>query len=251
MEKLSLRVLAIFVVCLSVYSAFGQQNIYLGFKGGLSIPNLKSGSNNQNPLANGYSSRVGADLGIVAIFKINDWFSIQPELVYSQQGGKKDGLQPIPNTFPPYQPPYLYANFNSVARLNYYMLPIMARFDFRLSEKFKLFVNAGGFVSLLGRARQVNSGGSYIYEDSGGKMQVPGQPYQTSFNNNMDIRNDEHRCNAGVAGAVGFSYDIPGGKIFVDGGFTYGFVVIQRDVVNGANYSGAATVHLGYLVAIK
>jgi hypothetical protein len=44
------------------------QDVALGIRGGISIPNLSAGSNNQNPLNTGYSSRLGPDFGVFAEF---------------------------------------------------------------------------------------------------------------------------------------------------------------------------------------
>src|ERR1700694_5115438 len=94
------------------------QNVALGIRGGISIPNLSAGSNNQNPLNTGYSSRLGPGVGGFAEFKFCDLFSIQPMLEYSSQGGKKNGLQAFPTPaqfaplFQPNPPPtYLYAHY--------------------------------------------------------------------------------------------------------------------------------------------
>ena len=69
----------------------GQTTIYAGFKGGISIPNLTAGSNNQNPLSDGYSSRTGGDFGLLATFQFNKWIAFQPEIIYSEQGCKVNG----------------------------------------------------------------------------------------------------------------------------------------------------------------
>ncbi|PVD50722.1 hypothetical protein DC498_18305 [Terrimonas sp.] len=73
------------------------QKTSIGIRGGLTIPNLSSGSGaDVNPLNEGYSSRLGAGFGIFADFKISKLFSLQPMLEYSQQGGKKNGFQAFP-----------------------------------------------------------------------------------------------------------------------------------------------------------
>ncbi len=74
---------------------------------------------------------LGPEFGVFAEFRMSDLFSIEPMVEYSSQGGKKNGLQafPVPPDlaamFPPGQvPTYLYANFNSEAKINYLMIPI-------------------------------------------------------------------------------------------------------------------------------
>ena len=226
----------------------GQINIYAGFKGGICIPNLSAGSNNQNPLSNGYSSRTGVDFGILATCQFNKWLSFQPEIIYSQQGGKHNGLQAIPNPYAS-DPPYFYANFKNTAKLNYLMVPLMARFDFRLQKKLNLYANAGGFAEFLLSAKSVSKGSSYIYADEMG--QQPVTPSPQSFDSTSDIKSSIHKVNVGVIGAVGLSYEFQFGKIFIEGGGNYGFINIQKYKADGTNYSGAATIHLGYLHALR
>src|SRR5882762_9360 len=91
----------------------GAQEFALGVRGGVSIPNLTSGSNNQNPLNTDYGSRLGPDSGIFAEYKFSDLFSLQGMAEFSAKVGKKNGLQAFttPNElvsmYPPGQaPPY-------------------------------------------------------------------------------------------------------------------------------------------------
>src|SRR5579863_8202924 len=148
MRKQIKYVVIICAICLTTISVFSQHSIFLGAKGGISIPNLTSGAGNQNPLSNGYSSRLGADFGIFNEFPITHWLSVQTELDYSAQGGKHNGLQAIPNPFGS-MPQYLYANFKNAAKLNYLLAPITARFNFSLTQKLQLYVNAGMFAGFL------------------------------------------------------------------------------------------------------
>lgn len=229
------------------------QDVAIGVRGGLSIPNLTAGSGNQNPLNTGYSSREGLDAGIFAEFKISDQFSIQPMLEYSSQGGKKDGFQAFPTPvqlapfFQPNPPPtYLYATFNSTAKLNYLMLPILAKFgwDFSKSSPFRIYIDAGPFVGLLVSAKQVTTGSSEYYVDPQGQQALP--TGAQSFNNTQDIKDQLHDFNFGIEGNVGFAYKLKKSYIFIEGGGNYGFLNIQKGTANGKNNTGAGTVALGY-----
>ena len=248
MKQQSLTALLALIICVSTFSVCGQINIYLGFKGGICIPNLSAGYNNQNPLSNGYSSHLGGDFGILATGQLNKRLALQSEIMYSQEGGKHNGLQAIANPFGP-DPPYLYANFKNSAKLNYLQVPLMARFDFRLQKNFNLFANAGGFAAYLLSAKSVTRGNSYIYSDNSGQHAV--SPSAQSFDATEDIKNSIHKFNAGVIGAIGLSYEFYFGKIFIEGGGNFGFINIQKYKADGTNYSGAATIHLGYLYPIQ
>jgi hypothetical protein len=229
------------------------QNVALGIQGGISIPNLTAGSGaSATPLSTGYSSRSGPDAGIYAEFKFSNLFSLQPTLEYSSQGGKKDGLQAFPTPtqvaqeFPSGQSPqYLYANYNSTAKLNYLMLPILAKFGWNFkSSPFRFYVDAGPFLSYLVYAKQVTSGSSDFYTDPAGTMPLPGG--EQSFDNTQDIKDQIHKFNLGFEGNVGFAYKLKKSYIFIQGGGNYGFLNIQKVTEDGKNNTGAGTVSVGY-----
>ena len=111
-----------------------------------------------------------------------------------------------------------------------------------------LYANAGGFAGFLLSAKSVSGGSSYIYADETG--QQPVSPSAQSFDSTDDIKSSIHKFNAGVIGAIGLSYQFHFGKIFIEGGGNYGFINIQKYKADGTNYSGAATIHLGYLHAL-
>jgi hypothetical protein len=228
------------------------QDVALGIRGGISIPNLSAGSNNQNPLNTGYSSRLGPDFGVFAEFKFSDLFSIQPMLEYSSQGGKKNGLQAFTTPsqfaamFPPGSAPtYLYANYNSTAKLNYLMLPILAKFGWNFkSSPLRIYVDAGPFFGYLIYAKQVTSGSSNFYTDPQGQQPLPGGPQ--SFDNTQDIKDQLHKANFGIEGNIGLAYKIKKSYIFIEGGGNYGLLNIQKGTANGKNETGAGTVAVGY-----
>ena len=228
------------------------QNVALGIRGGISIPNLSAGGSNENPLNTGYSSRLGPDFGVFAEFKLSDLFSIQPMLEYSAQGGKKDGFQAFPTPsqltpfFQPNPPPtYLYGTFNSTAKLNYLMLPILAKFGWNFkSSPFRVYADVGPFLGYLIYAKQITSGSSDYYTDPAGTQPLPIGPQ--SFNNTQDLKSQLHRFNTGIEGNVGFAYRLKKSYIFIEGGGNYGFLNIQKGTANGKNDAGAGTVAVGY-----
>lgn len=246
--------LPVFGLLLFCFAAKAQ-NIAIGVRGGISIPNLSAGGSEQNPLNSGYSSRQGPDFGLFADFKIGDLFSIEALIQYSSQGGKKDGFQAL--TTPPdlaagiqeqggTPPAYVYADYNSTAKLNYLMVPILAKFGWNLSKSspWRFYVDAGPFAGFLLNAHQVTSGNSLIYADQGRTQ--PLTPQAQSFNGNTDIKDQLHNFNLGIEGNLGFAYKVGHGNIFVEGGGNYGFLNIQKGTANGKNNTGAATADLGY-----
>jgi hypothetical protein len=246
--------LPVFSLLFFCFSA-GAQDVAIGVRGGISIPNLTAGGSEENPLNSNYSSREGPDFGLFAEFKVSGLFSIEPMVQYSSQGGKKDGLQAAPgDEYAEYfaethqtTPTYVYANFDSQAKLNYLMVPVLAKFGWGLgkSSPWRLYVDAGPFIGFLLNAHQVTSGTSVIYADAGGTQAYPGFP-PTSFANNDNIKPQLNTVNFGIEGNVGISYKTGPGRIFVEGGGNYGFLNIQKGTANGKNNTGAGTADLGY-----
>jgi hypothetical protein len=242
----------IFLFFLLPAFASQAQEIALGFRGGISIPNLSSSGSNQNPLNTGYSSRLGPEFGLFSEFKISKLFSIETMVEYSSQGGKKDGLQAFPTPpelapefAPNPAPTYLYANFNSDAKINYLMIPILAKFGHHFKNSpWKIYIDAGPFVGFLLSAKQVTTGSSQIYLDPAGQEPLPGGAQ--SFNNTQDIKSQLHNANFGVEGNLGINYRFGANNIFFEVGGNYGFINIQKGTANGQNNTGAATAVLGY-----
>ncbi|PSL46221.1 outer membrane protein with beta-barrel domain [Chitinophaga niastensis] len=236
-----------------------KAQVDVGVRGGLSIPNLTAGGKENNPLNTGYSSRLGPDFGAFVEYHVSHLFSIQGMIDYSSQGGKKSGLQAFP--FPPAMagqlpqgmpaPTYLYANFKSEAKLNYLMVPILAKFGWDLghASPLRLYVDAGPFFGFLVSAKQVTSGSSLFYLDAEGKQPITQSPQ--SLDNTTDIKNQLNTFNFGVSGNVGLAYHFSRNQVFVEAGGNYGFLNIQKGSNNGKNNTGAATVSLGYAYRIR
>ncbi|SHN43323.1 porin family protein [Chitinophaga sp. CF418] len=247
------RVINQLVLCIPfflMHNSFAQTHIDLGIKAGLSIPNLTSGDGD-NPINRGYGSRLGPDVAVHAEFHLSKRFSIQPQFEYSSQGGKKNGNQAfavpaeMEALFPPGQvPQYLYANYKSEAKINYLMLPILAKYHFHLPSRWDLYIAAGPFASVVVSAKNETSGTSEVYLDSGHQQALP--IGAQSFDNTENIKDDLHRFNAGINGHIGLAYNLAKGNVFIEGGGNYGFINIQKDNVNGSNKTGAAVVVLGY-----
>jgi len=109
------------------------------------------------------------------------------QLLTGVQGGIAPGIaQNLPSTLAPYAPmitdavnsavgtaitnavpkdqygnQLLYADFNSAARMNYLMLPVLAKFgwDFGHQKQWRFYVDAGPYVALLVNAHQIVTNG--------------------------------------------------------------------------------------------
>lgn len=241
-----------------------QKEIYIGVRGGLNIPKLTASGD--NPMSKGYSSRLAGNGGIFAEFRFNELFSLQPMIEYTQQGGKRKGMQAIPMAMMPTEmqqvlamvdEKFMYADFKSETKFDYIMVPLLAKFGWDLKNTpFRLYVDAGPFVSFLLGAKQITHGSSLLYADPAGDMTIDyllgslaGTPAQgeVDLHNNRNIIDDVYRINYGVSVNVGASYRVaPRHYLIVEVGGNYSFRKLQKSGANGENRIGAATVVVGY-----
>jgi hypothetical protein len=255
--------LFLFLICFAITADAQYYNRYarnfgIGLKGGFSATNLSAGSGGNNPLSSGYSTVFGPDAGIFVEYKISDMISIQPELEYSTQGGKKNGLQafPLPQAIavffqPGPAPQYLYANFNNQVKISYFMLPILLKLSWDIEEgsPFKFHIAGGPFVGYLYKANAVSTGTSTIYTDAKGQNAVILPPQ--SFNSNTDLKPQLQKLNYGIEGNIGITakLDLLGANfVFLEIGGNYGLENIQKYANNGKNNTGAAVISFGYSV---
>ncbi len=251
MKKVQSFLLIGFAILFS--NIINAQSFTLGARGGISIPNLSAKGSENNPLNTGYKSRLGPDAGIFGEYHLSHLFSIEAMLEFSSQGGKKDGMQAFPTPadvagmFPAgTAPQYLYANYKSEAKMNYLLIPVLAKFAWNLSSTspVRIYVDAGPFAGFLLSAHQVTSGSSMIYADE--KGQQPLSQQSQSFDSTNNIKSQLNSFNFGISGNVGISYSFNRSNIFIEGGGNYGFLNIQKGTANGKNNTGAGTVDIGY-----
>lgn len=238
--------------------SFGQE-VNVGVKGGVSIPNL-SGSDD-NPLTKNYKSRTAITFGGFVELGITEKFSVQPELNYSQQGGIRKGVQPItqPMSGLPPLPPgqYFYGDFKNTAKLNYLEVPVLLKYKFRSKGKVRPFLNGGVYYGYLLNATTVTKGSSTIYIDEN-KTPLLLPPLGTpvppvSFAAKTDIINDVNRNNLGLTGGGGLL--IPSGKnnnFIIDVRVSRGLRHIQKNTaLNGESRTGNFVVSFGYVFGVK
>lgn len=248
--------LLLFVLLLSS-SVPGQDNggeNYIGFKGGISIPQLSD--NNQNELARNFKSRIALNFGGFVELGVTEKFSVQPEINYAGQGGRRVGIQPITQPVPGLPPlpdgAFYYGDFKNTAELNYLEIPVLGKYKFGRREKPRFYVNGGVFYGRLLSAKTKTRGMSTIYLDPEGQMPIllppNGDPLPPiPFDADTDIKNDVNKNNFGLTGGGGV--EIPVGKNYflIDARVSRGLISIQKDTVrNGNSKTGNLVVSFGY-----
>lgn len=162
MKKLLLTAAAIFT-----FGFANAQETKFGVKAGL---NLADWSGDE---ADGIDSRVSFHVGGFAEIKVSDKFAVQPELLYSSQGGKADG-----------------GTYN----VDYINIPIMAKFY--VAEKFS--IEAGPQVGFLMSAK--------AKPDSGDDQDIKDELKSTDFGVNLGLGyNITENISAGLRYNLGLS----------------------------------------------
>jgi opacity protein-like surface antigen len=162
MKKILLTAAAVFA-----FSFANAQEVKFGVKAGLNLADW-SGDN-----ADGIDSRVAFHVGGLAEIKLSDKFALQPELLYSSQGGKADG-----------------GTYN----VDYINIPVMAKFY--VVDKFS--IEAGPQVGFLVSAK--------AKPDSGDDVDIKDELKSTDFGANFGLGyNFTDNISAGVRYNLGLS----------------------------------------------
>ena len=238
---------ALFIISIISVNVYAQ-SLSIGLRGGMDIPNLTNGGH-QTPLSMGYSSRFASDFAVFGELGITKRFSIRAMVEYSEQGGKKEGLQAFatPPQYAQYlNQPYVYANYKSIAKMTYILIPVLAKISWNLGNisPLSFYIDAGPFAGFLVSAHQITSGSSLIYSDAG--EQNPLSSQMVNFEANTNIKDQLRKNNWGISGNIGLALHFKRSSIFIEGGGNYGFVTIQKYKVDGENHTGAATITVGF-----
>jgi hypothetical protein len=251
MERSSTSMLLLLAGLLSAAGAGIAGDVHLGAHGGISIPNLRGGSDNL--FSKGFASRQGPYFGLTADFEMARRLSLDIDLNYTSQGGLRRGLQPITMELPPGLPippgTILYADFRNETILDYIEVPVLARYTF--GDKVRFFLDAGPYVGFLVRAKAVTEGASAIYLDEAGMMPViippATDPAEYDFGAETDVKDSLETMNFGVAGGCGAIFPLGAGDIVLEARFQLGLRTIQqRPETDGATQTGAVVISVGY-----
>jgi len=269
------------------------QDVKFGIKGGMNLPNITAGGKS-TPVSEDYKSRMAMGAGIFTELQFNQRVSFRLGVESSGQGGKKDGMQAMPvqrliteigngmgMTVTDQQiaglmaiagslPQYYYADIDNKTKFDYVMIPLLAQFGWDLGQSpWRVYVNAGPFVSFLISGKQVSKGTSKMYADASGTSTLwdvltpPVQglvasefpDMQATLNDPVpfgtaNITSEMKTTNFGVTGNVGIRYQCNKNYFFLEVGGNYGFITVQENNANGSNRLGAGSIMLGYAFSL-
>jgi len=228
------------ICCLATVAHAGP--LTLGVQAGSSIPNLRDKGGGD--LSSGYSSRVAPFFGAYAEQSLGHEFSLRAEINYAAQGGQREGMQPLQDTSQLPVPPgtALYADFKTVAKLDYLEIPILARYH--ISAVPGLFVNGGPYMGFLLSAKTETSGSSQVFLDPQGQQPTDGITYP--FDATTDNKSDLKTFNWGFQAGLGVTHEVGGGTASLEVRGGLGMTNIQKDEANGKNATGVLVIAAGY-----
>jgi opacity protein-like surface antigen len=180
------------------FSVSTAQKVNFGVKGGLNVSTLTGDVEDLDP-------KIGFHLGGFAEIKLNEKFSIQPELMFSTQGAKAEYIDDFEG---------FAVNIEENLKINYIVLPIMAKYY--VSEKFS--IQAGPQIGFLISA----------------KDEITASFEGESQSEEIDIKDETKSIDFGLN--LGFGYNFTD-KLFADARYNIGLSSIpddsEVDVKNG------------------
>ena len=263
--------LLLLLMAFMVISTSMAQETKVGVRLGIGLPNLES--TDDNIYSKDYSTVAGFDGGFFLDYGLTENFSIKTELVYARKGGEKNGMQAIPPTQldpqlePLTQGAPVYASFDNEAVFSYIEIPVLAKYEWHLGDKWGVYGNAGPYVDFIISPKQKTSGMSQLYFDEAGTMPLqivvnPQDPPQDwiivplpaqDFTATTDINSDLANMDFGVMAGVGVSYALNDtSELLFDARGSYGFIPLQNDTdTYGTVHMGSFTFSLSYAYTIK
>lgn len=247
-----------FVIAMLAAVCVGQddgRDVHIGLKAGFSVPKLVGGGDEE--ITKDYKSRLTPNFGGFVDVGVTRNVSVQFEVDYAPQGGKRNGIQPVTQVIPGLPPlpagHYYFANFNNTAKLNYLEFPVLLKYRARKDKRVGWYVNGGPYFGYLLKAETVTSGTSPLYLDKGGSMPVPGFP-PIPFDAKTDVTHELNRWNVGVTGGGGltFKHRDNGNYFFLDARAAYGLTTLQKDTINdGTSRTGNLVLSFGYAFKVR
>lgn len=265
---------------LIIFAQTIMAQVKIGAKAGYSIGRITDESD--NIYTEDYESSSGVDIGVFVEYPVSDLFSLQLEVLFTQRGGERTGLQPIPTAAledfgslvelnymlhlqgkaPVTDTNPLYADFKNVSELRYVEIPLLGKLGW--GDTWRFYVEAGPYVGFLTSSTQKTSGTSLITLDaqgtdplrvfnpihdpsdpSSGPLWVPVPPQD--FDADTDTKEELNTYNVGFHAGSGLIRKInENHEVFLGFRGSWGARPIQKDEVYGKSHVGGLVFSLGY-----
>ena len=196
----------------------------VGAKGGGTL-NTVSGN---TPAGTDKDMTFGYQFGATVNYGFSDIFSLQPEVVFIQKGGKASSTTTDD-----------YAQLSA----NYLEVPVLAKAQFG-GEKFKGFVVLGPYAGYWAGGKN--------------KTSVLGTESKESIDFDNDIDDDgykQNRIDLGINGGLGMQYALGRGNIFLDARYGFGLFDMNKYKTEPDGYRSQSNrsveVSLGYMFRLS
>lgn len=191
-------------------NALAQQEVKFGPKAGVNIANISGKDAENNKML------IGFHVGAFAEIKFNDKFAVQPEILYSAQGAKKEGTKNVAG---------VNVTTNSTSKVDYINVPIMAKYYVLPS----LAIEAGPYVGFLMSAKTegtINSMGQNVSIDSDDKDSSNSIDFGVGVGASFNLNNGFF---------IGARYNLGLTKVGKDSSLTIGGVEVSREALDTKN----------------
>ena len=207
-----------------------SQDIKYGVKGGLNLSNLKGDYPNlsDEDVKLDTKSSIGFHIGGFLEYKINDKFSIQPELLISMQGNKLELTSEFYDSF--YDENYK-ETFTQTPKLYYLNIPLMLKY--KLIDK--LSIEFGPQIGILLSAKSKWEYKDHNDPSENGSINVDllNDGTYNFLGENIQVKKGMKRFDFGLN--IGASYDITE-KFFLQGRYNLGLATIDENSTVGDEY---------------
>ncbi|MGI9531250.1 porin family protein [Lutimonas sp.] len=259
--------------------------VKIGAKAGYSVGRLTD--NSDNIYTEDFESTSGVDFGATFEFPVSELFSVQTEILYTQRGGTRNGVQPIPITAldafgsidqlnfmlalqgndPVTDDNPMYADFKNESDLNYLEIPILAKLGW--GETWRFYVEAGPYIGFLLSSDQTTSGTSIITLDAERRNPLmvlnpnfdPGVPENgpawvplppQDFDAETDTKNELNTYNYGFHAGAGLIRKLnEKHELYLGFRGSWGAKTIQKNSVYGESHIGGLVFSLGYAYTLQ
>ena len=229
-----------------------QQQV--GIKVGMNMAAMEP----MNEKATPYKRIVSPDLGLLINFPIESDLSLQAEVNYRTQGGKRTGIEKLTQAeMNRYHLPAtmdLYANLHNRITLNYLDIPVLIKFT--KGNKLKYYMAFGPSISYLVSAKRVSNGESLVYTDEAGISILKQDGYSATTisqkETTTNIKGDIKKINLAFQAGWGMEYKTNAGSFFIETKLLLGATNIQANTAtNGKTQNTGFLLSAGYMINLK
>jgi len=190
----------------------------LGFKVGYTSSQLRAEDTGANVEVKKYATN-GLTIGLVSNIKITNWLFLQPELLYSQKGGKYDVQVPMPVEIPGFQ-----VNVVDKRMLDYLEIPILLKVTLPLNWKVKPTFLTGLSSSFKLKGKLENT------------VNIKILGYNFSYFQIEDIKSQLNAIELSYIIGGGLDFEIGKGKLALDQRFSFGLNKNKYETAIPASY---------------